>query len=133
AAYRALATYEDAKNLVVAPGSTGLADRSPPLALATLTHARGLLRAGRHLRAAGDREGADAANEEMLALLGEPTGMYARPAEALVAKALLALSDLATSREAALTLLGTAREHARRSDDAGLLRRIDRRLGSGPR
>lgn len=128
AAYRGLATYEDAKNAVMAPADTTLADLPPLLAATTLATARRTLRLARRLRTSADHEEAVAAYEDVVALLGTPTGMYARSAEAVVATALLGLTDLDRDVDAARALLAAAREHARLSGDAALERRIARRL-----
>jgi hypothetical protein len=139
AAYRdGFATYEDAKNADVGPESTSATlDTSDSAAdtarftidADTLAEAQRALRTARSSRARGDRAGAAMEYRAVLRLLDGAHGLYSRPAEAAMAVASLALSELAgrdggTARD----LAAGALEHARRSGDAGLERRARHRL-----
>jgi hypothetical protein len=140
AAYRdALASYEDAKNAAVTPGfgtaPTGsdatLADgvASPALDGATLTRAEQALRTARSARAHRDHVRAATEYQAVLDLLTDARGMLARPAEAAMARAALALSELADpASPTALAYAERALAHAQRSGDAGLERRVRHRL-----
>lgn len=136
-AYRdALATYEEAKDAVVAPvdsAALGLVTDAPGVAstaldAATVSEARRLVRHGRTLRARGAVGDAASAYRGALALVADPRGTYARPGHAVAAEAALGLATLLTTPPATTDeLLATAAEHARRAGDARLLARIARR------
>jgi hypothetical protein len=82
-------------------------------------------------RAHGDHALAQASYAAVLDALAGARGMYARPAEAVMAAAALALADLARADAgAALDYAAAALDHARRSGDVGLERRVRRLLSA---
>ncbi len=136
AAYReTLATYDDVKNAVTAPGSTAgdrAAAATAPLDAATLAAARTALRTARTARSRGRRGEAVTRYATVLTLLDGARGVYARAAEAAMADAALALSQLAqlagADAFAARNYATAALAHAGRSGDAARQRRARHRL-----
>ena len=131
AAYDDLATYEDVKNAVVAPGGFAgdVAAATPPLDAARLATARATLRVARTARTRGRHAAAAVAAASVVALLDGARGPYARAAHAVVADAALALAELVKSDPAsARTWVSVSLAHARGSGDARRERRARHRL-----